>query len=181
MISSTGVYGGLDGTIDEDSACQPLRASAEASLQAEEWLRGQPDIQSCAFRLAGIYGPGRIPNAERIRRGEPLDTDPAHCLNMIHADDAARVITQSFAEFPMPAVLNVSDGTPVTRGDFYQELARLGGWDPPRFGTFSAANSAQRQVTSRYRETLLEPHLRFPSYREGLADALAANGEGTGS
>ena len=69
-ISSTGVYAQSGGEwVDEESACEPLRESGCVCLEAEQLLRkhrlGQ---RSIILRLAGIYGPGRIPRARRWRR-----------------------------------------------------------------------------------------------------------------
>ena len=63
LISSTGVYaeqGG--GWVDESSPCQPSRESGRALLAAEQALAAHRlGDRGIVLRLAGIYGPGRLP------------------------------------------------------------------------------------------------------------------------
>jgi nucleoside-diphosphate-sugar epimerase len=93
-ISSVGVYGPSDGDwVDESTPCEPHREGGKASLAAEQVLAGHAlGRRGLILRLAGIYGPGRIPLAEKIRKGEPLPVSPEGYLNLIHVDDAARVV-----------------------------------------------------------------------------------------
>jgi nucleoside-diphosphate-sugar epimerase len=99
-------------------------------------------------------------------------------------DDAARVVVAADAWLATrkaadgPHVFNVSDGTPVVRGDYYAEAARLIGAPPPRF-TAPAADSpaalragANRQIRNDKMLRELGVSLRYPSYREGLAAIL---------
>ena len=65
LISSTGVYGQNDGSwVDEDSPCRPTRDSGQVLLAAEQVLHDHPlGPRGIVLRLAGIYGPGRLPRA----------------------------------------------------------------------------------------------------------------------
>ena len=62
-ISTTGVYGDAGGDwIDEETPTDPQRDGGRASLAAEQALAAHPLGKNCVIlRLAGIYGPGRIP------------------------------------------------------------------------------------------------------------------------
>ena len=62
-ISTTGVYGPADGDwVDEVTPPDPQREGGRASLAAEQVLAAHPLGQrSVILRLAGIYGPGRVP------------------------------------------------------------------------------------------------------------------------
>ena len=73
-ISSTGVYGQTDGDwVTEESPCSPTREGGQASLAAEEVLRAHPlGARSIVLRLAGIYGPGRIPCRDDLLAGRPI-------------------------------------------------------------------------------------------------------------
>src|SRR6185436_8295698 len=67
-ISSTGVYGTAAGDfVDEETPPQPARDGGKASLAAEQVLREHP--RGIILRLAGIYGPGRIPRAADLQAG----------------------------------------------------------------------------------------------------------------
>ncbi len=128
-ISTTGVYGPADGGwVDEVTAPDPQREGGRASLAAEQVLAdhllGQ---RSISLRLAGIYGPGRVPFIAELRANEPIPAPASGWLNLIHVDDAVEVVIAACDLEPFrdgPRVYCVSDGQPVQRGDFYGEVAR---------------------------------------------------------
>src|SRR5262245_20976325 len=71
-IRTTGVYGPSDGEwVDEVTPPDPRREGGRASLQAELALAASLiGKQSVILRLAGIYGPGRIPFLKELKMGE---------------------------------------------------------------------------------------------------------------
>jgi len=73
-ISSTGVFGGADDAwVDERSECAPQREGGRACWAAEQWLRASSwASKSIILRLAGLYGPGRIPYLSQLRAEEAL-------------------------------------------------------------------------------------------------------------
>ncbi len=115
-ISSTGVHGQCDGSwVDENSACNPARDGSKAHLQAEELLAGHPTgVQHIVLRLAGIYGPGRVPRRRDLEREGPLPVSDGF-LNLIHVDDAAEVVLAAEELAATPSTFLVADGHPVTR------------------------------------------------------------------
>lgn len=181
-ISSTGVYGSFQGDwIDEDSPCVPQREGGKACLAAEQLLTESPLAdRSISLRLAGIYGPGRIPRAKDLLARLPLDADPAGYLNLIHVSDAARIVLLADQQRKnLSRTLLVSDGHPVLRGDYYAELARLLNAPPPNFNPAASPTpiakrgSADKRVNNARLVRELNPEFQFPDYRAGLADAVA--------
>ena len=186
-ISTTGVYGPAGGDwVDEQTRPDPQRDGGRASLAAEHVLAAHPiGRRSVILRLAGIYGPGRVPYLEKLRAGEPLAVPRAGWLNLIHVDDAARIVVAADewaaarAASDGPYVFCVSDGSPVARGDYYAEAARLIGAPPPTFcpppsdSPAAARAAADRRVSNEKMSRTLGVPLRYPSYREGLAAILA--------
>jgi len=137
MVGSTGVWGRVEGRlVDETTPAAPDREAGHVLLEAEGVLGTHRLGPGTVLRLAGIYGPGRLPRVDDLRAGRPLTADPDSWLNLIHVDDAATVL-MAVAEHPAPGPLYVvSDGHPVRRRDFYDTLARLTGsprplWQPP--------------------------------------------------
>jgi nucleoside-diphosphate-sugar epimerase len=183
-ISTTGVYGNAGGQwVDEQTPCRPERAGGKASLAAEQALKEHPlGARSIILRLAGIYGPGRIPRADQLVVGEPIDAPADGYLNLIHVEDAAAIVILAEERAPLPRTYVVSDGQPVIRGEYYGELARLLDAPPPQFITPQADSPAARRAAGDKRasnQRLIEelaPQLQFPSYREGLADAVRRPG-----
>jgi nucleoside-diphosphate-sugar epimerase len=131
------------------------------------------------LRLAGVYGPGRIPRSADLRAGRPIDAPADGWLNLIHVEDAARIVLLAEERAPLPSLYVVADGQPVVRGDYYRELAQLLGAPPPqlieRAGASPAAARAasDKQVRPRRMFAELQPKLAYPSYREGLAAIVA--------
>jgi nucleoside-diphosphate-sugar epimerase len=173
-ISTTGVYGpALGEWVDETTPTDPQRAGGQASLAAEQVLESS-EVEGVALRLAGIYGSDRIPFRKELEAGEPIAAIETGWLNLIHVDDAATVVLAA-AEHPAPApVYCVSDGSPVVRGEYYREVARLLGAPPPQFvappadSPRAARAAADKRVSNAKLLRDLAPKLRYPNYRAGL-------------
>jgi nucleoside-diphosphate-sugar epimerase len=133
--------------------------------------------------MAGLYGPGRVPHLDKLRAGLPLPVPSDGWLNLIHIDDAARIVVAAEAwraerePADGPHIFCVADGAPVRRADYYSEAARVLGAPPPQFttppsdspaGPGAAAN--RRIATTRCEEAGVA---RLSSYREGLAGIVA--------
>lgn len=178
--SSTGVYGQSDGRwVDENALCQPTRPGGVACIEAERALLAHP-LGRCAviLRLAGIYGPGRIPRVKQLQAGQAIAAPSEGYLNLIHVDDAARVVLAAEARASGGTIYCVSDGQPVLRREYYEQLAWLTGSPPPTFAPPSPdspasqrAGSSKRVVNQRLLSEL-QVRLDYPSYREGLAATL---------
>ena len=182
-ISSTGVYAQTDGEwVDEDSATEPTRDGGRACLAAEQLLAEHPlGRRAIVLRLAGLYGPGRIPLRRQIEAGEPLATPSDGFLNLIHVDDAAQIVLLAETHAPPPQCFVISDGHPVPRSEYYEELARLLHAPPPTFQPPDKNSPAARRSESDKRIknarmlATLQPQLQFPSYREGLAAIVSGD------
>jgi nucleoside-diphosphate-sugar epimerase len=181
-ISSTGVYGQSQGEwVDEQSATEPTRDGGRACLAAERLLAAHRlGPKSIVLRMAGIYGPGRIPTAETIRRGEPVAAPEQGFLNLIHVDDAAQIVLAAEARAAGGSLYTVSDGQPVQRRDYYAEIARLLGAPAPRFAAVPenapvrSRSESNKRVSTAKLHADLRVKLEYPSYREGLAAIVAA-------
>jgi len=181
-ISSTGVYGQSRGeTVDEHSLAEPAREGGRACLAAERVLAAHRlGPRGVVLRMAGLYGPGRIPLAGEIRRGRPIAAPPDGFLNLIHLHDAASTVVAADRLAVPPRTYVVSDGHPVERRRYYEELARRLGAPSLSFAAApvdSAANpraGSDKRVANARMLGELAVRLAFPSYREGLAAIVAA-------
>jgi nucleoside-diphosphate-sugar epimerase len=181
-ISSTGVYGQVTGNdVDEASPCRPAREGGKACLAAEALLRASVFAdRSIILRLAGIYGPGRMPRSQDLLAGKPIDAPATGWLNLIHVEDAARIVLLAAERAAPPKLYVVSDGQPAQRGDYYRELARLLGAPTPTFVEPAADSPAAQRAASDKRINPgrlfadLQPTLLYPSYRQGLAAIVGA-------
>jgi len=144
-------------------------------LLASSWSQ-----QAVILRLAGIYGPGRLPRLGELSAEQPLRCDPEGVINLIHVEDAADVVLRvAEAALSLPRTYVVADGHPVTRRAFYEELAACMRLKSPRFAPPESdgeargrADGSKRVANGRLLRELM-PALLYPSYREGLADLAA--------
>jgi nucleoside-diphosphate-sugar epimerase len=177
-ISTTGVYGpgGAGAWVDESSPCEPTRSGGKASLAAEALLAAHRNgANRVVLRMAGLYGPGRLPLAAQVLAGEPIPAEPEAFLNLIHIDDAAEVATLAARAERPAACYCVSDGQPVRRRAFYEELARLLAAPAPTFAmpelsaTSARRGSGDKRISNARLLADLPVSLQYPSYRAGLA------------
>ncbi len=133
-MSTTGVYGEAHDEVDERTPVSPTRIGPQIAVTGERYLQNEFDGGKFAIiRLAGIYGPGRIPLAEKLRLGEPLQVPQEGWLNLVHVHDIAEMIIRAM-KVDLPDSLYVfSDGQPVSRLEFYKALAQLCGVAEPSF------------------------------------------------
>ncbi|MFM1902601.1 MAG: hypothetical protein RLZZ440_501 [Planctomycetota bacterium] len=137
--SSTGVWGDeAGGIVDETTPVSPAREAGRTLVEAEALLAAHPAGPGVALRFAGLYGPDRLPRLDDLRAGRPIPADPESWLNLIHVDDAARVVVAvGDAAAPDPLYV-VSDGQPIRRRDWYGRLAAETGSPPPVFDPAAA-------------------------------------------
>jgi nucleoside-diphosphate-sugar epimerase len=136
FASSTGVWGTEDGSVvDETTPAHPTREAGRVLLEAEDLLQARVGDRGTALRFAGLYGPGRLPRLDDLKAGRPIAADPDSWLNLVHVDDAARIVVAVAAAPHTRPLYIVSDGHPVRRRDWYAHLAARTGSPPPSFDT----------------------------------------------
>ena len=143
LISTTGVYHQRGGVwVDERSPTRPTRPSSIAHLRGEALLRRRWSAagrSATVLRLAGIYGPGRLPNVRDVRRGQVAVADPDSHLNLIHVDDAVAACLRSMRRPGTRSRSNtndlfcIADGHPVRRRVFYDAVAAALRCEPPQY------------------------------------------------
>jgi nucleoside-diphosphate-sugar epimerase len=182
-IGTTGVYGDCGGAwVDESRPPNPSVDRARRRWDAECRLRDWAKATGgglVILRVAGIYGPGRLP-LERLRRGLPMvPEDEAPWTNRIHVDDLANVCVAAMDCAPDGAVYNVSDGSPGNMSDYFNRVADLAGLPrPPVVRLAEAGGRLSEGLLSYLRESRrldnrkmlaeLGVTLRYPTLADGL-------------
>lgn len=143
FVSSATVHGPTSGAkvFREDSPLAPVGAYAASKVAAETALRRLAqdlDLQVCIVRPPLVYGPGAKGNVARLmawaERGRPLP----ECVRANQRDMVGLSNLCAFLELAATrtAAANetflVSDGTPTSTGDFFEEICRALG-RPARF------------------------------------------------
>jgi nucleoside-diphosphate-sugar epimerase len=176
LVSSTGVYGVEDGSwVDESTPAVPSRPTGRILLETEQRLH-QRMPAAVAFRLAGIYGPGRTRLIDQIESGDAVLPEPDVHTNRIHRDDAAAAIVHlmTMAAEPPPLLIGTDDD-PALKGDVLRFLAdELGRPVPPRAPVERRRGGDKRCRNAALRATGFE--LRYPDFRAGYRAVLAGQG-----
>jgi nucleoside-diphosphate-sugar epimerase len=135
-LGTTGVYGDrAGGLVDETAEPAPTSQRAMRRLAAENavrlWAEGA-QASWCILRIAGIYGPGRLP-LERLRRAEPaIVAEEAAPGNRIHVEDLVTAcVAAGLSSRADRRVVNVADGSAQSATAFLQAVARIAGLPPP--------------------------------------------------
>lgn len=188
-LSTVGVYGDHEGAwVDEASACRPVSRRSRQRVEAEAaWRRWAEEtgIPVAIIRLSGIYGPGRGPFA-KIRRGTARRIiKPGQVFNRIHVDDIAAIVEAAFAH-QADGFFNGTDDEPAPPQEVLAYAAALLGVPPPPEIPFDKADltpmarsfyGENKRVRNDRIKAVLGVRLAYPSYREGLAATLRAEGQ----
>ena len=181
-VSSTSVYGQVDGeSVDERTLPSPTTEGGKCCAQAEELARAEfsdrfPETQVVILRMAGIYGPDRLlRRVDDLRNRTRLSGRPDHWLNLIHVDDAVRLVQHASTAVDIPDVINVVNSETVTRREYYSRLADLVGAPPPIFDDSENSTGHQRggnkRVTSCH-ACASRADFKFEDVLQGLDDAV---------
>jgi hypothetical protein len=185
-LSATSVYGDRAGDwVDEDAPLDPGGERGHRRVMAERaWrdLRGRAGLPLHIFRLAGIYGPGRSAlDAVRQGRAQRIDK-PGHVFSRIHVADLVAALRASMARPDPGAIYNLADDEPAPPEAVIAYACALLGRSPPPLVRLSEAQLSEtarsfyddnKRVSNRRLKEALNVRLRYPTYREGLADLLA--------
>jgi len=186
-ISTTGVYGDCKGAwVDETHPPNPQVDRARRRWHAEQLLRAWQDRtggELVILRVAGIYGPGKLPLA-RLRQQAPMVAEcDAPWTNRIHADDLVEVCLAAMRRGVDGEVYNACDGSPGNMTDYFNRVADLTGLPrPPAVTLEQAAQELSPGLLSYLGESRrldnskllrdLQVKLRYPELASGLAASL---------
>lgn len=189
LLSTSGVYGDCGGAlVDESRTPEPLADRAWRRWDGEQALREWSLGKGCDYRVirvAGIYGPGKLP-LSRLRRGEPIvRSEESPLTNRIHVDDLVQGCLAAMERGQSGGVYNICDGQPGTMADYFDAIAdRAGLPRPPKIGLEQAQRqlsagmqsylAESRQLDNRRLREELGVELRFPDLAAGLDDCFSA-------
>lgn len=194
-LSSTGVYGEDDGQwLDEQTVARPRTATGQVLLAAEAVARGEPvadiaadkDVRAdtnaqwpcTVVRLSGLYGPGRYRLLNWVESGRAVQSEPPSWSNRIHVEDAAafvqHLLEKAFAGGTLePLYLGVDDA-PSAQHEVLTWLAAQMQLPVPALAVGAASSAGQGKRIANKALTASGYVLRYPDYRAGYAQVLAA-------
>lgn len=141
FISTTAVYGNVNGEITETSAVAPITLSAKAHVEIEQHLHTQYPGQACVLRLAGLVSADRHPIRSLVKRAQashkPLD-NPSQVVNLIHRVDVIAAISAIIDKHHFGTTLHLACPDHPTRERYYNWAAEHCGLPALSFNTQAA-------------------------------------------
>ncbi|WP_197716996.1 sugar nucleotide-binding protein [Glycomyces terrestris] len=172
LVSSTGVFAGDPRTRPLTEADEPRPASGRAQALLDSENEARRRFGAVVLRPAGIYGPGREHLIRQVARGVPIDRNRR--TNRIHETDLVRTLHELLRTPSPPSTLHAVDGRPATRGEVADHIARLLHVPPPP----ALDTEPSGHVLSGARLASFLGALRYPDYRSGYAEIVAAGDAG---
>jgi nucleoside-diphosphate-sugar epimerase len=122
-VGSSGIYGNHQGQwVDENAPChistsrQALRQSSENILKT---YAREHHIPCALLRVAGIYGPDRLP----MTHAPIIMPEQAPLMNHIFIEDLAIILKLLGSTVTFHGILNIADGQPKPMGYLQQQVA----------------------------------------------------------
>lgn len=183
-LGTTGVYGHCHGAwVTEDHALCPGNARSRRRLHAERLLsawHNSTGVPVVLLRIAGIYGPGRLPLAS-LRKGQAiLNAADSPYSNRIHEADLVEVCRLAALRASGLHIYNVSDGQPCKMSHYYAQVARMAGLAQPATLSWAEAEGVlsagmleflreSRRIDNRRMLVELGVVLKYPDLESGLS------------
>lgn len=141
FISTTAVYGELEGEINEQTAVAPLTPSAIAHVTLEQRALAIFGDNACILRLAGLVGHNRHP-AHYLAGKTDLD-NPLQRVNLVHQSDVITAIKAIIKQPKFTQILHLSAYEHPTRVDYYTNTCKKLGLIPPLFDHTSSSKDGK--------------------------------------
>lgn len=90
FVSSTSVYGNIEGEITEETIPQPSTESGKQLLASEDLFKSSSKLRTTIIRFGGLIGPGRHPVT--LLSGRKGLTNGNAVINLIHLEDCIGII-----------------------------------------------------------------------------------------
>jgi len=174
-LSTTGVYGSQR-VVDEHTPAAPASPQARLRLAAEKLVQAGP-WSSMVLRPAAIYGPGRGAHVSIPRGQFRLMGDGSNFVSRIHVDDLAALAAVALSSGEGGA-WPVADEEPAQSRLVAEFVCGLLGCPMPpsaRREELHETRRVDRQVHGTAVFRLLGLTRKYPSFREGIPSALAAD------
>jgi len=172
-------FDALSETAPEDRT----RPYSLSKLMGEEALQLFSDLETCSFRLFGLFGPGQkdmlSPNLiDSVRNEKSIRLFPAPNreedgglkLSFTFVEDAALAITQLLEVSDLPSVLNIADPQAVSLRTFSETIGRVIGKEPV-FEVASSPRPFDLIADTTLMQTILDTP--FTPLGEALAQTVA--------
>ncbi|MDR3616810.1 MAG: hypothetical protein P4L53_24855 [Candidatus Obscuribacterales bacterium] len=176
-ISTTGVFGGAKGLVDESTPVDGRDEKTVNRLEAEKVWR---DIGAIILRAPGLYGPATGLHL-RLKSGTyRLPGKGSNHISRIHLDDLASIALAAFERAPKSSLYVVGDESPVPQIEVVEFLCSKLNLPMPESISLEDAHATvrgDRQVVANRVLEDLGVTLKYPTYKQGYEQCLAATAD----
>ncbi|QBA63149.1 NAD-dependent epimerase/dehydratase family protein [Muriicola soli] len=151
FVSSTSVYGDLQGEVTEKSKPKPVTTSAKAVFKAEKLFAEDASISSTIVRFGGLIGPDRHPVT--YLSGQQNLSNGDETINLIHLEDCLDIILSIIMEDWWGKLINGVYPLHPVKSDYYVQEARKRGLALPSY-TKGYAGKSGKVVKAKTLESL---------------------------
>ena len=151
LLSSTAVYNGLTGLVDEQSTLDMSANKVDIITAAEKAARDFSGT-TVILRLAGLVGPERHPG--RFLEGKKVLAEPNAFINLIHQDDAVGVLIELIDEESLHGTYNAVSATKTSKKDYYYAAASALSLPLPEFSLEESMSFGKRINDAKLRDAL---------------------------
>jgi nucleoside-diphosphate-sugar epimerase len=152
-ISSTAVFGDLNGHVHEDMITTPETESGRTLATVEYMLQMAPGFNTTVVRFGGLVGPGRDPG--RFFAGKRDVANGQAPVNLIHQDDCTGLCQAILETKSFGGIIHGCAPDHPTRQDFYRLASKRAGLEEPTFVNelthWKIVNGTQSQARLAYR------------------------------
>ncbi|MDR6845119.1 NAD(P)H-binding protein [Flavobacterium granuli] len=121
FVSSTSVYGEVDGTITEETIPKPDTESGKQLLEVESLLQNNPNFKTTILRFGGLIGKDR--NPAKFLAGKTNLENPETPINFIHQEDCIGIIHKIITTNSWNEIYNGVSPFHPTRETYYTQKA----------------------------------------------------------
>ncbi|AXG73785.1 SDR family NAD(P)-dependent oxidoreductase [Flavobacterium arcticum] len=122
FISSTSVYGAVNGIVTEGTIPNPETESGKQLLEVEAILQSNTNFKTTIIRFGGLIGDDR--NPVKYLAGKKDISNPSAPVNLIHRDDCIGIIMKIIEKNVWGDVFNAVTPHHPTRQEYYTEKAK---------------------------------------------------------
>ncbi|ABG42558.1 dTDP-4-dehydrorhamnose reductase [Paraglaciecola sp. T6c] len=160
FISTSAVYGDVEGEITENSQLNPSTESARAHCAIEQFIQQNIPQAATILRLAGLVGPKRHP--AKFLAGKLDLSGASQVVNLVHQQDVIHAIEHIINREIWGEILHLSAQAHPTRKEYYSWASKQLALTPPVFSEEQKACSGKR-LNPEYTLRKLDMQLNYPS------------------
>ena len=131
FVSSTSVYGDVEGEVTEDTIPQPSTESGKQLLASENIFVKDTDLETTIIRFGGLIGPNRHPIT--ILSGRQNLSNGKAPINLIHLNDCIRIIRSVVRNSWWGEVINGVYPEHPNKQEYYSSEAKKRGLQVPDY------------------------------------------------